>query len=74
MYRDAGLIYIFFSSMANQYENPHHELAQKAYERLKSLAQGLKAQQATRIACRLFNWANPTYIQWKDINKEIIKI
>ena len=32
-----------FLDMADQHENPHNELAQKAYERLKSLAQGLIA-------------------------------
>ena len=59
--------------MANQCENACNELAQKAYERLKTLAQGLTAQQATRTTCRLSRWANPTYLQWKDINKEITK-
>ena len=59
--------------MADQCEIAHNELAQKVYKRLKSLAQGLTAQQATRTTCRLSRWANPTYLQWKDINKEITK-
>ena len=59
--------------MADQCEIAHNELAQKAYERLKTLAQGLIAQQATRTVCRLSRWTNLTYLQWKDINKEITK-
>ena len=59
--------------MADQCETARNELAQKAYERLKTLAQGLTARQATRIACRLSRWANRIYLQWKDINKEITK-
>ena len=54
-------------------EAPHNEMAHKAYERLKILGQGLTARQATRTACRLSKWANPTYVQWKDIHKEITK-
>ena len=73
MYKNVDLSYIFFSGMADQCEIPHNELAQKAYERLKSLVQGLATRQATRIACRLSRWANPTYLQWKDIHKEITK-
>ena len=59
--------------MANQYETSCNELAQKAYERLRTLAQGLTARQATRTACRLSRWEKLTYLQWKDINKEITK-
>ena len=59
--------------MADQREIVHNELAQKAYKRLETLAQGLTTQQATRIVCRLSRWANPTYLQWKDINRDITK-
>ena len=42
-----------------------NENARNAYERLKSLAQGLTARQASRTACRLSKWANPpTHAQW----------
>ena len=50
---------LYFSGMADQCETAHNELAQKAYERLKTLAQGLTAWQATRTTCRLSRWANP---------------
>ena len=54
--------HLYFLGMADQCEDARNELAQKAYERLKTLSQGLTAQQATRTACRLSRWANPTYL------------
>ena len=48
--------------MGYQQEAPHNELSQKAYKRLKSLAQVLTAQQATIATCTLSKWAKPTYI------------
>ena len=33
----------------------------------------MTANQASRTACRLSKWANPTYAQWKDINKIVTK-
>ena len=50
-----------------------HEMARKAYERMKALAHGLDAKQATRTACRLSKWANPTFAQWKDVNNRVTK-
>ena len=54
--------HLYFLGMADQGEDACNELAQKAYERLKPLSQGLTAQQATRTACRLSRWENPTYL------------
>ena len=57
--------------MAEAQVNERQELAKKTYERMKILAHGLTAREAMRTACRLSKWANPTYAQWKDINKRV---
>ena len=54
-------------------DNVRAQAAVKAFKRMKELAQGMIAQQATRTARRLSKWANPNHAQWKDINKEISK-
>lgn len=59
--------------MAHQEDNDRAELAKKSFERLKLVSQGLTGTQAARAACRLSKWANPTYAQWKDINRTITK-
>lgn len=56
--------------MADGQEN---ELARKAFERMKALSQGLTAREATRTACRLSQWANPTHAQWREINRDVTK-
>ena len=53
--------------------NDRAQAAIKAFKRMKELAQGMTAQQATRTVRRLSRWANPNHAQWKDINKEISK-
>ena len=64
---------LYCFSYGDEDEASHNELARKAYERLKSLSQGLTAQQATKASGKLSRWANPTYAQWSDINKKITK-
>ena len=59
-------------TMAKQ-GNDRAQSAIKAFERMKELAQGMTAQQATWTTQRLSRWANPNHAQWKDINKEISK-
>ena len=54
-------------------DNDRAQATIKAFKRMKDLAQGMIAQQATRTAQRLSKWANPNHAQWKDINKEISK-
>ena len=50
-----------------------HKVAQRAYNKMKSLSQGMTARTTTRTASRLSRWENPTYVQWKDINQEVTK-
>lgn len=59
--------------MAEQEGVERAETAKKAFERLKLLSRGMTANQASRAASRLSKWANPTYAQWKDINKVVTK-
>ena len=56
--------------MANQQppQQDQNKAAQRAYDIMKFLSQGMTTRIATRIASRLSKWENPTYVQWKDIN------
>ena len=58
--------------MAEQ-DNDRAQATVKEFERMKELAQGMTAQQATHTTQRLSKWANSNHAQWKDINKEISK-
>ncbi len=64
--------------MASQEEpaaatSAHNQEALNAFQRMKELAHGMSAAQATRTARRLSKWANPNHAQWKEINKEVSK-
>ena len=70
---DFWMSFISILSMVDQEDLPCNEVTQKSYEILKSLAPGLMAWHATRIACRLFEWENPTYVQWGIYQQEYHK-
>lgn len=50
-------------------EQAHKDWAKKAFERLKSLSSAMGTKELSRVAQRLSRWANPTHLQWKDVNE-----
>lgn len=45
----------------------------RAYERLRSMVQGVGPNDTARIAARCSTWANPTGVQWSEVNKIVDK-
>ena len=50
-----------------------HERCKKAYDRLRSMVQGVGPNDMARIGARCSTWANPTRVQWSEVNKIVDK-
>ena len=50
-------------------EQAQKDRAKKAFECLTSLSTAMETRELSCIAQRLSRWANPTHLQWKDVNE-----
>ena len=49
------------------------ERCKRAYDRLRSMVQGVGPNYTARIAARCSRWADPTGVQWTEVNKILDK-